>query len=231
MRYQPDALMLFAAGYGKRMGALTADCPKPLIRVGGKTLLDHALALADAVGVKRKVVNLHYLSDQIAAHLAARSDIDLSVELPDILETGGGLRQALPLLGPGPVFTLNTDAVWTGHNPLETLHAAWQPDQMDALLVLVRTHAAPGYHGTGDFDLSPDGRIIRGRNLVYVGAQILRTQGLYQIPERIFSLNLFWDRIIADGRAFGVLHAGGWCDVGTPAGIAAAEAMLRDADV
>lgn len=223
--------MLFAAGYGKRMGALTADCPKPLIRVGGKTLLDHALALADAVGVKRKVVNLHYLSDQIAAHLAARSDIDLSVELPDILETGGGLRQALPLLGPGPVFTLNTDAVWTGHNPLETLHAAWQPDQMDALLVLVRTHAAPGYHGTGDFDLSPDGRIIRGRNLVYVGAQILRTQGLYQIPERIFSLNLFWDRIIADGRAFGVLHAGGWCDVGTPAGIAAAEAMLRDADV
>ena len=231
MRYQPDALMLFAAGYGKRMGALTADCPKPLIRVGGKTLLDHALALADAVGVKRKVVNLHYLSDQIAAHLAARSDIDLSVELPDILETGGGLRQALPLLGPGPVFTLNTDAVWTGHNPLETLHAAWQPDQMDALLVLVRTHAAPGYHGTGDFDLSPDGRIIRGRDLVYVGAQILRTQGLYQISERIFSLNLFWDRIIADGRAFGVLHAGGWCDVGTPAGIAAAEAMLRDADV
>ena len=227
MRYHPDALMLFAAGFGKRMGPLTATCPKPLVPVAGRALIDHALDLCDDAGIARLVVNLHYLPDQIAAHLAARTNVDLSVEMPEILETGGGLRQALPLLGPEPVFTLNTDAVWTGTNPLQTLRDGWDPARMDALLLLVPAAQAIGHTGKGDFDLDPQGRICRGRDAVYVGAQILNTDGLALIPDRVFSLNLLWDRMIASGRAFGVLHQGSWCDVGRPESIPLAEAMLR----
>ncbi|HEX9857085.1 MAG TPA: nucleotidyltransferase family protein [Paracoccaceae bacterium] len=229
MRQTPNALMLFAAGFGTRMGALTASRPKPLIPVAGRPLIDHALALADAAGVARKVANLHYLSDQLAAHLARRDDVALSFEPDEILETGGGLRAALPLLGEGPVFTLNTDAVWTGQNPLTQLRATWDAAEMDALLLLLPANRALGHSGRGDFLLGRDGRISRAdgaKGLVYVGAQIIRTEMLASIPERVFSLNRLWDRMIAEGRAYGILHQGGWCDVGHPAGIAEAEAML-----
>ena len=226
MRHDPDALMLFAAGYGKRMGSLTQTLPKPLIPVAGRPLIDHALALVDDVGVSRKVVNLHYLAPQLAAHLSPRADIDLSVETPDILETGGGLRLALPLLGQGPVYTLNTDAVWTGPNPLKTLRDAWEPDDMDSLLLVIPAANALGHPGTGDFALDPQGRITRGRDYIYVGAQILKTQGLMAIPDRVFSLNKLWDQMIENQRAYAVIHPGGWCDVGAPHGIALAEAML-----
>ena len=114
----PKVIMLFAAGFGTRMGALTAHCPKPLIKVAGRALIDHALDLADGAGVAGKVVNLHYLAPMLAQHLALRRDVALSHEAPLVLETGGGLKHALPLLGDGPVFTLNTDAVWAGVNPL-----------------------------------------------------------------------------------------------------------------
>ncbi len=227
----PEALMLFAAGFGTRMGALTADRPKPLIRVAGRALLDHALELADAAGLARIVVNTHYRGDQIAAHLADRPAIALSHE-EVILETGGGLRKALPLLGPGPVFTLNSDAVWTGPNPLTTLRAGWQAG-MGALLLLAPPDALRGHSGQGDFRMDAAGRISRCANgqagLVYLGAQILDPAGLEEFEETAFSLNRLWDRMIAEGRAFGILHPGGWCDVGRPEGIAEAEAMLRDA--
>ncbi len=226
MRQSPDALMLFAAGFGTRMGALTADCPKPLLTVAGQTLIDHALGLADAAGIRRKVVNLHYLPDRLAAHLSHRPDVALSREAPLILETGGGLRHALPLLGDGPVFTLNSDVVWTGPNPLQTLRAAWDPDRMDALLLLLPTAAASGHGGGGDFALTADGRIRRGRDQVYLGAQIIRTDALADFPEPAFSLNRLWDRMIAAGRSYGTLHPGGWCDVGTPDGLARAERLL-----
>lgn len=229
MRHAPDALMLFAAGFGTRMGALTASRPKPLIPVGGRPLIDHALALADAAGIARKVANLHYLPEQLAAHLARRGDVALSIERDEILETGGGLRAALPLLGEGPVFTLNTDAIWTGQNPLTQLRAAWDAAEMDALLLLFPADRAQGYSGRGDFLLGHGGRISRANGadgLVYLGAQIIRTEALADIPERVFSLNRLWDRMIAEGRAYGILHQGGWCDVGNPAGIVQAEAML-----
>ena len=228
MRRHPDAVMLFAAGLGTRMGALTATRPKPLIAVAGRPLLDHALALVAAAGVGRIAVNTHYLPRQIAAHLAARPDIRLSYEA-ELLETGGGLRAALPLLGPGPVFTLNTDAVWTGANPLGQLRAAWEPERMDALLLLVAPGAARGHAGAGDFALGPDGRLARAPGAIYSGAQILRTTGLADFPEAAFSLNRLWDRMAARGRLFGLLHDGLWCDVGRPDGIAEAEAMLREA--
>ena len=228
MRPVPDALMLFAAGLGTRMGALTANRPKPLIEVAGKALIDHALALVDGAGVARTVVNLHYLPGQIRNHLKDRS-IAFSDETDTVLETGGGLKQALPLLGPGPVFTLNTDAVWTGENGLDVLRRAWDPARMDGLLLLVPTASATGHSGAGDFDMDTDGRLSRGRSHVYTGAQILRPDGLAAIPDRVFSLNRLWDRMLAEGRLYGCVHQGGWCDVGRPDSIPLAEALLDEA--
>jgi len=225
----PEALMLFTAGLGTRMRELTRDRPKPLIPVGGRTLLDHALAQADTAGVKRIVANLHYLPDQITRHLSGRPDIRFSAETETILETGGGLLQALPLLGDGPVFTLNTDAVWTGGNPIEELRAAWDPARMDGLLLLVPRDHATGHTGGGDFDLDPSGRIRRGRDHVYTGAGIVRTEGLAGIGQSVFSLNRLWDRMLAEGRLYGCLHDGGWCDVGRPDSLPLAEALLREA--
>lgn len=219
--------MLFAAGFGTRMGALTATQPKPMIKVAGKPLLEHALDLAKAAGIAKIVVNLHYLGDQIADHLQHR-DILLSWERDQILETGGGLKAALPLLGDGPVLTLNTDAVWSGQNPLTQLLAAWNPAKMDALLLLLSAEKALGHSGKGDFQLDPLGRISRANGdsaPIYLGAQILKTTGLSAIPEPVFSLNRLWDIAIANNRAFGLIHQGGWCDVGRPEGIALAESL------
>lgn len=225
MRDTPDALMLFAAGFGTRMGELTRTRPKPLVTVSGKPLIDHALALAHDAKIGRIVANTHYLGAQIADHLAGQ-DVLISDESAQILETGGGLRRALPLLGPGPVMTLNTDAVWTGPNPLAALRSAWDGARMGALLMLVPTAQATGHGGAGDFELLPDGRIRRGAGWVYTGAQVLDPAGLAAIPEEVFSLNLCWDRLLAEGRAFGIVHPGGWCDVGRPESIALAEDML-----
>lgn len=227
MRPVPDALMLFAAGLGTRMGALTAARPKPLIEVAGRALIDHALAQADAARIGRIVVNLHYLPEQIRAYLRNRDDIAFSDETEKILETGGGLKRALPLLGAGPVFTLNSDAVWTGANALRQLSAAWDPAQMGAVLLLVPTERATGHGGLGDFDLAPDGRLTRGRALVYTGAQIIDPAGLEAVHARAFSLNLIWDRMRAANRLFGIVHDGAWCDVGRPSAITLAESVLE----
>lgn len=229
MRSTPPPLMLFAAGFGTRMGALTATRPKPLIPVAGKPLIDHALALADGAGITRIVANTHYLADQIATHLAGR-DIALSHEAGQIRETGGGLKAALPLLGRSPVLTLNTDAVWTGKNPLIQLIDAWDGARMDGLLLLLPTAQALGHSGTGDFLLDAQARLTRAKGTsapVYLGAQMLRTEGLAEITEDVFSLNRLWDQMIAAGRLYGVIHDGGWCDVGRPEGITQAEALLR----
>lgn len=221
--------MIFAAGFGTRMGALTKSTPKPLIQVAGRALIDHALEVARAAGAGKIVINLHYLGAQIEAHLAGQ-DIAFSWEREVILETGGGLRAALPMLGQGPVLLLNSDAVWTGENPLTQLLAAWDGTKMDALLLLAQRRDALGHNGTGDFILDDDGRLVRamGREApIYLGAQILNPATLADVPEKVFSLGLIWDKLIAKGRAYGTLHRGGWCDVGSPDGIAVAERLLR----
>jgi N-acetyl-alpha-D-muramate 1-phosphate uridylyltransferase len=229
MSDEPFPLLIFAAGFGTRMGALTATRPKPLIPVAGKPLIDHAFEVARAAGVARPVVNLHYLGDQIEAHLKGRPAL-FSWERPQILETGGGLRAALPLLGQGPAMVLNSDVVWTGQNPLRELMSAWDDDKMDALLLLLPVAEATGHGPRADFTRATDGRLARATGTdghVYIGASILRTDVLFEIEEPAFSLNRPWDRLIAKGRAFGVVHHGGWCDVGHPEGIAIAEALLR----
>lgn len=221
--------MLFAAGFGTRMGSLTEDRPKPLIEVAGRALLDHALDIAAEAGVPRIAVNAHYKAEQIAAHLAGRN-IAISREAPDILDTGGGLRAAMPLLGSSPVFTMNTDAVWRGPNPQALLAEAWR-DDMDALLLCLPPAQAIGHVGNGDFVLDADGRATRGHGLIYSGAQIIRTEALAEMPDGAFSLNVVWDQMLADGRLYGISYPGNWCDVGHPGGIKLAEDMLEQRDV
>ncbi len=218
-------LMVFAAGKGTRMAPLTDVTPKPLIAVGGQTLLDRALVQARQAGAGPVVVNIHHLGQQIRDHIAGQ-DIAVSDESDLLLETGGGLRKALPLLGPGPVITMNPDVVWTGPNPLPPLLAAWDDARMDALLMLVPISRAHGRTGGGDFSLDPGNRLIRKGDLVYGGVQIIRPDRLAEIDAQVFSLNRLWDLMIAEGRAFGLIHAGEWCDVGRPDCIPLAEALL-----
>lgn len=217
-------LMIFAAGLGTRMAPLTDSRPKPLIRVAGRSLLDRALDMGRDAGIGRIVVNTHYLGQQIADHLAG-SDVAISDEAKELLDTGGGLRKALPLLGPGPVMTLNPDVVWTGPNPLLALQDAWR-DDMGALLALVPVTRAQARIGAGDFSRDARGRISRQGDYVYGGAQIIRPDLLAGIPDQVFSLNRLWDLLITQGRAFGLIHPGDWCDVGRPDAISLAEALL-----
>lgn len=217
-------LMIFAAGKGTRMAPLTDVTPKPLIEVGGQTLLDRALALGQQAGVGRVALNIHHLGDQIRDHVSGRN-IAISDESDLLLETGGGLRKALPLLGPGPVITMNPDVVWRGPNPIRALMDNWRED-MEALLMLVPLDHTHGRQGGGDFSLDPAGRLIRRGDLVYGGAQIVRPERLAGVAEDVFSLNRVWDLMIAAGGAHGLIYPGEWCDVGRPDCIALAESLL-----
>ncbi|WP_417806511.1 nucleotidyltransferase family protein [Thioclava sp.] len=227
MRDTPQSVMLFAAGFGTRMGDLTKTRPKPLVEVAGKPLIDHALDIIDEAGVERVVANVHYLADQVEDHLAGRN-VMISDERAQILETGGGLRKALGLLGKGPVMTLNTDAVWRGENVITKLRTHWDGTEMDALLALVRPENALGHRGKGDFAMDAQGGLTRGEGYVYTGAQILNPAGIGSVSKDAFSLNLLWDEMIARGRVYGVIYDGGWCDVGQPSSIALAESLLGD---
>lgn len=218
----PTSVLFFAAGLGTRMAPLTNDRPKPMIQVAGKPLLAHAMELSNA---PVKVVNVHYKADQIRDYIGATALI--SDETAKVLETGGGLKNALPLLGDGPVFTMNTDAVWKGENPFTKLGERWR-DDMDGLLLLVPRDNARGHVGKGDFLLADDGRITRGPGLIYTGCQIIRTDLLAEVQEDAFSMWELWNRMLDRRTLFGVSYDGLWCDVGRPDCIKVAEDMLRD---
>lgn len=225
----PDACMILAAGFGTRMGALTASRPKPLIPVAGRPLIDHALAQARGAGVERIVVNGHYHADQMRAHLAGMPDVAFSEEQPEILDSAGGVRHALPLLDADPVFTVNADAVWSGPNALNTLSAAWDSDRMDVLALMVPQSRAVGRQAGGDFARDGHGRLSWNKaGEVYTGAQILRTDLLNGYPDGPFSLHEVWNAAMASGRMFGTVYMGYWADVGHPDGIGMAEEMLRN---
>ncbi len=227
------ACMILAAGLGTRMGELTKHRPKPLIEVGGRPLLDHALEQARAVNASRIVVNAHYHADQICSYLASHEDVIVSEEQPELLDSGGGIRAALPILQADVIATLNADAVWTGAKALVQLRDAWVPDNMDVLALLVPQSNAIGRKGGGDFGLNAAGQIGWDRTgHVFTGAQILKASLFENCPQGPFSVHQIWNKAMASGRMMGILHRGWWADVGHPQGIALAEAMLQeDGDV
>ncbi|MCO5090178.1 nucleotidyltransferase family protein [Bosea sp. (in: a-proteobacteria)] len=227
--------MVLAAGLGQRMRPITDTLPKPLVRIGGKAMLDHMLdRLADA-GIAEAVVNVHHLAGLIEAHLAARSHprIAISDERAELLETGGGVKKALPLLGPAPFFHVNSDALWreTGRPAMQAMAQAWDPERMDMLLLLADRETSLGFDGAGDFFLADDGRLTRRGGAVsaphiYAGVAILKPELFTDTPEGPFSLNLLFDRAIAQGRLYGERLEGRWLHVGTPGAIAPAEAAF-----
>lgn len=223
---RPTSAMIFAAGFGTRMRPLTDRQPKPMIEVAGRPLIDHARDMVRGAGIRHVVSNLHYLPEVLEAHLAG-SEVETLREEPDILDTGGGLRNALPVLGIGPVVTLNPDVVWQrATNPVSLALEQWDPDRMDALLVCVDPARAIGTQSAGDFLVAPDGQISRGTGAIYGGVQIVKTERLAEISQPVFSLNMLWDLLIAEERCFGCVYPGRWCDVGHPGGIVMAEQIL-----
>ena len=232
----PRTAMVMVAGLGKRMRPLTATRPKPLVEVGDKTLLDHCLDRLAEGGVEKAVVNVHYLADALEAHVRRRTqgpDIVISDERAQLLETGGGLMHARPLIDADPFLCVNSDNLWVDGpvNTLRLLASRWDDGAMDALLLLVPQARAHNHNGAGDFHMDGLGRLSRRQPgkvapFVYTGIQMLSKRVLKDAPEGPFSTNLFWDRAIAEGRCFGLVHQGLWFDVGTPAAIPATEAVI-----
>ncbi len=228
--------MVLAAGLGKRMRPLTATRPKPLVEVAGKPLLDHVLDRLRASGIGRVVVNVHYLADALEAHLKRKAsdlDIRISNERDVLLETGGGVAKALPLIPDDPFLIVNSDNLWVD-GPVDAIRLLadhWDDAQMDALLLLIPLARAYCHSGQGDFHMDPLGHLRRrspGRvaPFVFTGVQIVSKRLFTDIPEGPFSFNLFWDRAIAAGRAYGLAHHGLWFDVGTPPAIGKTETIL-----
>ena len=227
--------MVLAAGLGTRMRPFNGAVPKPLVSVGGKALIDYALDRLAAQGVERTVVNVHHLADQIERHLAGRKrpKIIISDERGELLGTGGGVVKALPKLGHGPFFHVNSDTIWIdGVRPnLARLADAFDPARMDALLLLATTASSIGYTGRGDFSMATDGRLTRRGErevvpFVYAGAAILTPAFFAGAPKGAFSMSTLFDRAAEAGRLCGLRLEGVWMHVGTPEAIAAAERAL-----
>ncbi|HYD13829.1 MAG TPA: nucleotidyltransferase family protein [Allosphingosinicella sp.] len=236
----PRTAMVMAAGLGKRMRPLTATRPKPLVTVAGVTLIDHCLDHLKAAGVRKAVVNVHYLAPQLEAHLKNRvKDIEIIVsdERKQLLETGGGVVKALPLIDADPFLVINADNFWVD-GPVDTLRllaSHWNDATMDALLLVVPHARANCHRGRGDFHMNAQGALRRRKPngvapFVYTGIQMV-SKRLFEgdVPEGPFSTNLLWNRAIAAGRCFGAVHQGLWFDIGQPENIAVTEALLEAA--
>lgn len=233
----PGTAMVMAAGLGKRMRPLTATRPKPLVEVAGKTLLDHTFDHLRAAGVRKAVVNVHYLADSLEAHLRNRVtgiETIVSDERAQLLETGGGIVKALPLIDADPFLVVNSDNFWVD-GPIDSLRhlaASWDDARMDALLLLVPLARAHCHPGQGDFHMSSSGALRRKKRggvapFVYIGIQML-SKRLFEgeMPKGPFSTNILWDRAMEAGRCFGAVHPGLWFDIGAPGNIARAEEIL-----
>lgn len=236
----PQTAMVLAAGLGTRLRPLTDRVPKPLIPVAGRTLLDRCLDRLVEAGVQRAVVNIHWLGSQIRDHLKTRRDLEIVIsdETDLLLETGGGIAKALPLLGDTPFLAVNADLIWRDPDnetsAVKRLADAFDPAMMDGLLLLQPRETADGHGGPGDFFLDPDGRLRRRgaqatAPYVYTGVQILNPAIFREAPAGAFSLNILYDRAIAAGRLFGLVHRGSWMDVGTHDGLKHAETVLHGA--
>lgn len=236
MSHHVNTAMIMAAGKGTRMMPLTADRPKPLVAVAGTALLDHVLDHLRDAGVGQIVINAHYRASQVEEHMAnhaADFEVAISDERDLLLDTGGGLVRALPLIPDDPFICVNADNWWTddGENAFTRLMAAWDDDAMDVLMLLIPYAEANNTQGQGDFDLDADGRLSRRKAdqqaaYVWTGIQMLSKRLIIDPPSEVFSTNVFWDRAIAKGRCHGLVHQGLWFDVGYPDAIAATEAKL-----
>lgn len=230
-----DTTMVLAAGLGKRMRPLTASQPKPMVRIAGKPLIDHVLDKLAEAGIAKAVVNVHYLADSLEAHLAERKapEVTISDERKLLLDTGGGMIKALPLL-PDPFFAVNADSIWLD-GPQDAFHdlsAAWDPKAMDALLLVVPHSHAHNFTGKGDFTMDPVGRLARRRTgriapFIYTGIQLVSHRLMRDAPEGPFGTMLLWERAIEEGRLYGLRFTGEWFEVGDPAAIAPTEAALK----
>ena len=229
--------MVLAAGLGTRMRPLTDATPKALVTVAGKPLIDHVLDRLVAAGIETAVVNVHHFADQMEAHLATRKDIQIRIsdERAALLDSGGGIKHARPLLGDAPVMIANIDSLWIeGETPaLESLKAAWDPEQMDLCLLLVRRGHGIGFEGPQGFFRDDAGRLVHSAKpepptpYANVGFQILKPQILDREPNGAFSIVPVWWRLSERGRLFGAVMDGFWMHVGDPAAREAAEAKLR----
>lgn len=236
MKLASDTAMVMAAGLGKRMRPLTATQPKPMVRVGGKPLIDHALDRLGEAGVAKAVVNVHYLPQPLEAHLSRRTApaIAISDERALLLETGGGMIKAHAAgLLPDPFFCLNADNVWLDgpRDAFAELSARWDPAIMDALLLVVPHSRAMNFRGPGDFHMDAAGRLSRRKGgriapFIYIGIQLVSHRLLRDPPEGPFSTNVLWERAIEEGRLFGTSFAGQWFEVGTPQAIKPTEEAL-----
>ena len=231
-----NTAMLLSAGLGKRMAPAANGLPKPLVVLHGKALIDHALDRLAAAGVARAIVNVHYKADLIEAHLQGRQApaIEISDERAALLDTGGGVKKALPRLGPNPFLIHNANSVWiegVGSN-LARLAGAWDDARMDCLMLLAPASASHGYQGRGDFALESDGRIRRRKveqelvPFAFTGVSVAHPRLFDGSPDGAFSLNLVWSRAIAAGRAYGMRMDGVWMHVGSPDALAEAERCL-----
>jgi MurNAc alpha-1-phosphate uridylyltransferase len=228
--------MVMAAGLGKRMRPLTITRPKPLVEVAGKPLVDHVFDRLRDSGIRRVVINVHYLADALEAHVRHRySDMEIIVsdERRLLLETGGGVMKALPLIADDRFLVVNSDNYWV-EGPVDATHllaSRWDDEAMDALLLVVPLARANCHRGQGDFHMDALGRLSRRRPgrvapFVYTGIQLVSSRLFAEAPEGPFSTNILWNRAIEAGRAFGLVHQGLWFDVGTPRAITRTEAML-----
>ena len=233
--------MILAAGLGTRLRPITLERPKPLVAVGGVTMLDHALTRLKHVGVEHVVINMHYLADQIIAHTAKLSSpkITLSDERGILLETGGGIKKALPLLtsepGSAPFWLMNSDSLWLEKQDqaLTNMKAFWNPQQMDILLLLANRATSLGYDGSGDFHLSDEKQLSRkgaAKNApyIYAGVAILKPELFDNTPSDAFSLNILFDRALEKKRLYGFELDGTWLHVGTPQGLEDAERVIKE---
>ncbi|MEM7767888.1 MAG: nucleotidyltransferase family protein [Pseudomonadota bacterium] len=232
----PHTAMLLAAGLGTRMRPLTDNTPKPLIPVAGRSILDRLIDALVEAGVTRLVINVHWLADKVEAHMAGIGGVEvlISDERDNLLETGGGIVKAAPLLGDDPVWVLNTDAFWapTDIQPLVDLAAAYDPAAMDDLLLLADRERTLGYPGAGDFHCEPDGRLRRRGDDVtapwaYAGVRITKPQLYKDEPLEPFSANRIWDRLIPAGRLHGLAMDRFWLHVGDPSALADADMWMR----
>lgn len=237
MTWHPKTAMVLAAGMGVRMRPLTERVPKPLVRLANKPLIDHVLDRIAQEGIGTTVVNVHHHADQLIAHLNGRERprIEISDEREELLDTGGGVKKALPKLGSEPFLIHNSDSLWIDGvvSNLARLARGFDPDRMDCLLLLALGSSSLGYDGRGDFLMSPDGLLRRRpeRELapfVYTGVSIAHPRLFDETPDGPFSLNLLWDRAIHRKRLYGIRLDGTWMHVGTPAALAEAEQLLSD---